>query len=165
MIVFFLNSGLFKPLVIILNIPLLPLVVVSFIVAANNNSIKWFIISSIMFFCYSLIMFVTYRYSKSKRYFIKIYNDKVKICSPNMSGNEQNITIEHRDIIKLEYFGLLSFNAWLMLFNYVCPQCVFITFLKDGEEHSKHIGYLNRKDFLQISRYGYFVCTKNNKNL
>lgn len=50
------------------------------------------------------------------------------------------------NVIKLEYYKLFSVKSWLLLYNYVLPHSLYITYEFEGKEICKHIGYPNFRD-------------------
>lgn len=103
-----------------------------------------------MLLIYALSVFGLYKLSKSKKYYLHLdENNIITIKYPNVN-NTLDLKIHVREIVKIEYYKISSIKSWCMLFNYVCPQCVYITYLSDGIEVCKHIGYPNFKMINEI---------------
>ena len=82
-----------------------------------------------------------YKYSKSKKYFLILRGNSIIIKYPNISHTSQEIMLNSNDIIKAEYYRISSVKAWCMLYNYVLPQCLYITYMLNGQEICKLVGY------------------------
>ena len=61
----------------------------------------------------------------------------------NFQG-ETNIKIKYDEIKQVEYFKINTIKGWSVLQAYVLPQSVFITFVYNGVEQKKFIGYLDK---------------------
>ena len=147
----YLNSGFFKPMFIILSISLLPLTVACWWLTLASFEIERFIVSLIMLLSYIAVIILTYRYSKSKKNYISKETDNVLfIYSLDFFHNTKFLKLDICNIVKIEYYKISSIRGWCMLFNYLFPQCVFITYLSDGKEVCQHIGYPN---FKEISKF------------
>lgn len=138
---FYLNSGFFKPMSIITTLIFGPLAVMLSIAAISDFQVKWFVGFLIMIGFYFAVLGGLHRYSNSKRNFIRVEPDQVTIQYNGMCMQLQCV-----DIVKIEYYRISSILAWLMLENFVAPQCVYVTFINNGANICKHIGYLNYND-------------------
>ena len=142
----YLNNGFFKPMLIIVSVIVFPLLIGCFICILLDYRIELFITSITLFFVYGAIICALYKYSKTKKFYMFAKNnDSIFVKYPNL--NTRNfIEIDLCDIRKMEYYKISSIRAWGMLCNYVCPQCVYITYESEGKEVCKHIGYPNLKE-------------------
>ena len=57
----------------------------------------------------------------------------MEIVYPNIGSGKGKINIEYDKIIRFEYYKITSIRAWLQLYNYVTPQCVYITYTDDDD--------------------------------
>ena len=135
-----LNTGFFKPMFIITSAIALPLIVACWIVTFTSFRSEVLITSLIFVFGYFAAVFGIYKYSKNKKEYICVKDGFIVV---NHFGRNQtnNLKINLHSIVKMEYYKITSLKAWCMLYNYVCPQCVFITYEKDGKELCELIGY------------------------
>lgn len=141
----YLNTGLFKPILMIFSVLLLPLSFSCCILTFTDFRIELFFISLIMILLYFVIIIGGYKHSKTKKNYLFIENDFIVINYYNLRCAKINV----QDIKKIEYYKISSIKAWGMLFNCVCPQCAYITYIYDEKEVCEHIGY---PDFNRISK-------------
>ena len=151
----YLNTGVFKPMMIIISIIYFPIAIASAFILFSELRLEIIVVSVLLFVFYLFCSFGIYKHSVSKKYFITTNNDYITIKYPNIGTQE--LTLKSNQILKIEYYKLSSIVAWYNLCNYICPQCVFITFIYDGKEMCKHIGYPN---FDEISK----LCAEFNVN-
>ena len=133
----YLNEGSFKPSLILISIIVLPTSIASWILTFVDFRIELFIVSFLMLGCYFLFVWGIYKHSKTKKYYLFVEDKAVVINYPNLNC----FKVDMHDIIKIEYYKILSIRAWCMIFNCVFPQCAYITYLKNGKEICNHIGY------------------------
>lgn len=90
-------------------------------------------------------------YPYRKNYMI-LNADAMIVRSPFINSIEPQ-TIAYSEIICLEYYTYFSAKSWLMLLtSFVAPQSVFIIYTKNGEKRSSLIGYLERKQIIDIAQ-------------
>ncbi len=143
----YLNVGFFKPMLILLSIIILPITIVLFVLNILDFRIESFILTLIIFAIYILSVFGAYKFSKNKNFYLKSNEDGyIEIKYPNISDDNLHFEIMTNAIIKIEYYKISSFKAWCMLYNTVLPQCAYITYIFEGKEMCKHIGYPNYKE-------------------
>ena len=134
----YLNKGFFKPMCIILSLTLLPLDIGCWGLTFYDFTIGRLLVSLIMLISYIAILIGIYLYSKkAKAEHLFFENDFLVVNYPNMKCAK----IKACDIVKIEYYKILSIKAWCMLFNTVGPQCAYITYLYNGKEICNFIGY------------------------
>ena len=143
----YLNNGFFKPMLIIVSVIIFPLLTGCLVCTLLDYKVELFITGIILFFVYAAIAYALYKYSKTKRYYMFAEKDSIFVKYPNFNA-ANFIKIDLCDIRKVEYYKISSVRAWGMLCNYVCPQCVYITYESGGKEVCKLLGY---PDFKEIS--------------
>lgn len=67
-------------------------------------------------------------------------------------NGKTKIELQFDEIIQFEYYRMNSIRGWLMLFSYIAPKCVFLTYNVKGNKQTKFIGYLDIKDVKEISK-------------
>ena len=145
----YLNTGFFKPAIILFSIIFLPMIIGCCVLTFFDFRLELLIISLIMVLGYMLFVFGIYKYSKTEKYFLaKQENDCIIINYPNVS-RDNFLTLSCDDIVRIEYYKIMSVKAWWMLVSCVGPQCAYITYLCDNKEICKLIGY---PDYNQISQ-------------
>lgn len=147
----FLNIGLFKPSCILTSVVILPITIASWVLVFANFKIGLFVVSLLMLLCYFAIVFWLYKYSKTEKYYLFEEDNVLIINYPKVDGKCYS-QINVCSILKMEYYKISSAKSWCMLYNYVSPQCVYITYVVDGKEVCQHIGY---PEFNKISK----LCT------
>jgi hypothetical protein len=135
-----LSAGFFKPFVIILSIIILPGALGCCVLAFLDFRAELVVISAVLCIIYIASVFLTYRLSRKKEYYLSFADGALEICYPNIDKRGV-LRLEADEVVKLEYYKLSSLKAWCMLHNCICPQCVFITYIKNGIQLCKHIGY------------------------
>ena len=142
----YLNKAFFKPILILESILFLPLSTVFLIACILNFSIALLIGLGLLVSVYAISTIFLYQYSNSHRYWLTMEDDWLMISYPNIMDNSTELRICKKDIVKIEYYRLFSVRSWLMLHNYVCPQCAFITFVHDDKKYHKLCGYPDYKE-------------------
>ena len=152
------NAGLFKPLFILISVIFIPLLTLGITSTIFGYKIEFLIGTLMILLFYLVSIFGIYRYAKSKKHYTIINENSITINYPSscvdlndLTYDYQEITIHFNDIIRIEYYKILSLKSWFILpFNFLCPQCAFITFHYNDEELYKHIGYLNYNDIKKL---------------
>ena len=148
----YLNAGFLKPMVIILSVVVLPMFIACLLFTIANFELWLLAVSIVLLFVYFLSVFGVYKYSKTTKYYLVVQEDNsIAIKYPNLQSDTNCLILVPENIVKIEYYRLASIRAWCMLYNYVCPQCAYITYVDDGGEICKHIGY---PDFKKIRQLG-----------
>lgn len=138
----YLNKGFFKPMFILISTIILPVLIA--LLATNIKSFQFssFFILGVLILGYLLLVLKIYQYSMSKRnYLIVKEQTLLMIKYPNISANDDFLSLNLVDIIKIEYYRMSSIKSWGMLYNYVCPRCAYITYLYQGNLMVRHLGY------------------------
>ena len=147
----YLNQALFRPMCILLSIVFLPISIACWVITFLDFRIEVLIVSVCVFLFYIATLFVTYNYSKTIKYFLCKKNDLIIIKYHSLNNNGF-FEIPICNIINIEYYRLSSIKGWCMLYNYVCPQCAYITYLNDEKEISLHIGYPTQNDIENLCK-------------
>jgi len=137
----YLNKGSFVPIVIMISVIFAPITIactLSFLMDFQLPILTLFL-TSFVFYCVSALL--AYISSASKRYAIQIIAGKIMINYPNLCRDSRELVLAPDAIVKMEYYKLSSIHAWCMLHNYILPRCVFLTYVCDGKQVCKHIGY------------------------
>ena len=135
-----LSSGVFKPMCILASILLLPSSFTCLALFLFNPSASMLIIALFFFLCYAAVLILTYRDSRKEDHYLHLLDNRLVIYYPNL-GKASPLSIEISKIVNIEFYKISSIRAWLMLFNYVCPQCAYINYKMGEKEECKFIGY------------------------
>jgi hypothetical protein len=68
--------------------------------------------------------------------------DCLKIKYPNISKTSDEIILEYQNIQQIDFYGIASIKSWVMLFDYICPNSVFVTYRDSSEITRVFAGYL-----------------------
>ena len=137
----YLNAGFFKPMVILIGVIFLPINIACNLLYCFDHRTELLIVSTVLFLLFVATVIGVHKHSKSKRYFLSVNDNSVTIKYPNVCSDMQELVLNCTQIIKIEYYRLSSIRGWCLLVNYVLPQCVYMTYMQEGKECRKLIGY------------------------
>ena len=100
---------------------------------------------------YLTLIFVFLKLCKKQNHYLLIEKDRVEIAFLDFTDGENKIELKFDQILKLEYYRINSIRGWLMLFSYILPKCVYITFILEDKVQKKFIGYMDIDDVEKIS--------------
>ena len=147
----YLNSAEFKPFVILISVAILPVIISLLILNLFAFRISLLVILMMIVVGFVVAILVVYNNSKTKKYYLKVHKTHLELKYPNIGNGRNELKVEYENIIRLEYYKITSFRAWLMLYNYVLPKCVYITYTENGNVINELIGYMNYDDVKKIS--------------
>lgn len=137
---YYLSEGAFQPLCIMINTPM-TIFVILYLFSSSSFILKLIFTLSLLFFTLGMDI-ITYAICNSKRYYMLFCPDCLKIKYPNISKTSDEIILEYQNIKQIDFYGMTSIKAWAMLFNYICPNSVFVTYCDFNETREVFIGYL-----------------------
>ena len=143
---FYTNEGIFKPMFILLSIIMLPLSICLWALTCMDFRVGLFIVSMVFLFGYFAAVLGIYKFSKSKKEHLSLENDALLV----KFGDENVLRVETKNIVKLEYYKISSLKSWFLLFNYVSPQCVYITYKSAEECIRVFVGYLKYSSVVKL---------------
>ena len=147
----YLNSGFFTPFCIFISIAFLPISSACLVLTIFDFRMEMLIVTLIFWLIYFLILWGAHKFSVSKKYFLCTdEKDFIIIHYPNVLRDLHHLKLNTSTIVKMEYYRISSFRAWCMLYNCVCPQCLYITYLYNGNEEKSFIGYPNFNEMKKI---------------
>ena len=158
---FYLKSGIFIPLVIILSMPPALIIFIALVVPwSGDESVRIFIGLGVIALVYALLIFLIYKLSKSKKYYLIVQEDEVIINYPNLSQEGKEKRIAKSDIVEFVYIRLYSIKGWLFSLldlTTLVPCSVTIFYNENGEEKSHVIGHLKAKEIKKLCEDNNFV--------
>lgn len=154
---FFLQSGFFIPMIILWSVFFVPIILLTLAGTIYERTLPLIIILSVLIILYAFSLFVFYKLSKSKKYYLIAHEDRIIINYPNFSQTDKGKCVMKSDIVKIEYYRLLSIRGLLNLHNYVLPRCVFLTYIENEKEKCKLIGYLKPKEIKKFCEDNNFM--------
>ena len=131
---------------------LIPCVGIMINTDTTSNPVKIIFVIVLLVLIYWLLILITYWTIHIEKNYMILNADAMIVRSPFINSIEPQ-TIAYSEIICLEYYTYFSAKSWLMLLtSFVAPQSVFIIYTKNGEKRSSLIGYLERKQIIDIAQ-------------
>lgn len=149
---YYLEPKQFKPGIILAGFMFVPCILGLIIVNILFFRTELLIILLIFFLIYLIDIFFLFRQSKKKNHYLLVKNNEIELFFVDLIDGQIKLELQFDQIIQFEYYRINSIKGWLMLFSYTLPKCVYITYLKDGENITKFIGYLDIKEIKEISQ-------------
>lgn len=94
-----------------------------------------------------IYIFIYYFYIKKesniKKYYLKVKEDSLEILYPNITKNEEILTINFNNIEKIEYYKMNSIKSLFFSFisRTVLQKSMIITYYENNEKKENLIGY------------------------
>ena len=142
----YLNKAYFKPALILWSILFLPAIIACIIIIIVDKSYEVLIAIAICALLYSMFIIFSYLYSKSKKNFLQIENDKIEIVYPNINKGKHTLSLNFKDIKYFDLYTVKSLTTWISLFNGLLPGFVCLTYEYEGEIFQDCIGYMACKE-------------------
>ena len=149
---YYLDEKQFKPAMILFGIPFIPCIIGLIIVNVLLFEIKLLIMLLIIIGIYLTIVTILWKLSKRRNHYFLIKDNVIEFGIYDSINGKVKLEVEFDKIVRFEYFRINSIKGWLMLFSYVFPKCVYLTYNENGEEQTKFIGYLDIRDIKEISK-------------
>ena len=146
-----LSEKQFKPTIIFLSIIFYPLLLGVLAVLISSFDIMILIIFLMLLLVYVVLIIFYKKISNNKNHNLIIYDCKMVINYPNINNVKHILEISYDSIIKLEYYKITSLVSWFQLLNGIVPKCVFITYIKNGEEVCELMGHMELNDIKKIA--------------
>lgn len=149
---YYLEQKQFKPAMILLSIPFVPCI--SGLIIANILLLKieLLIMLSIIIGIYLIIVIILWKLSKRKKHYLLLKDHMIELEFYDSTSGKVKLEVQFDEIVRFEYYRINSIKGWLMLFSYIFPKCVYLTYNANGVEQTKFIGYLDIKDIKEISK-------------
>ncbi len=147
----YLSKGFFRPVFSIFFTFLYALTIGCVALTICGFTIARLIVS--ILFCIASILgtIALYKASKSKKHYLSKENDgSIVIKYP--SGSEEMLTLAMSDIVSIEYYRILSLNAFLVLTSGMFPNCAYVNYSMDGKVERKFIGYPKFNELSELCR-------------
>lgn len=147
----YLSKGFFLSAFILMSIPLLPLTVTSIVFLIKTFQSEYLFCALISMFLYALLAFISYKISQGKKYYLSVDNEKrMTIKYPNFTTDNDAWCINCSDVLRVEYYKILSIRSLLLLLDHNGPHACFIVCVLDGKEVYKFIGYPSYAQIKQL---------------
>lgn len=149
---YYLEQKQFKPAMILFSIPFIPCIIGLIIANIMLLKIELFIILVIIIGIYLTIIVILLKISRRKTYYLLIKDNIIELEFHDFINNKTKIELQFKEMLQIKYYRINSIRGWLMLFSYVLPKCVYLTYNVNGEEQTKFIGYLDINEVKEISK-------------
>lgn len=149
---YYLDQKQFKPTMILFGIPFVPCIIGLIIANIMLLKIEWLIMLFIILSIYLIIVIISWKLSKRKNYYLLIKDNIMELNFYDSINGKTKLELQFGEVIKFEYYRINSIRSWLMLFSYIFPKCVYLTYTVNKKEQTKFIGYLDIKDVKDISK-------------
>ena len=148
---YYLEQKQFKPAMVLFGLLFIPILIGINIANVVFFRVELLIVSLVVLIVYLSIILFFWRLSKRKEHYLLINKNGVEILFHDSISGKIKVELSFEQIIKIEYYRINSIRSWFMLYSYVFPKCVYITYKIGGEEQTKFIGYMDLKDIKQIA--------------
>ena len=148
---YYLEQKQFKPEMVLFGILFIPCIFGLVIANIMLFKIQLLVILLIVLAIYLTLVFVLWKLSKRKNYYFSIMDDRVEIVFHDFTIGKTKLELQFNQIVKMEYYRMSSVKGWLMLYSYIFPKCVYITYNIEGKLQTKFIGYMDIKDVKEIA--------------
>lgn len=149
---YYLRPREFLGLAIICSILFVPIIIVSIILCIISFEIKALIILLVSFALYLLIMFICWKVTRNKDYYLLVKENGLEMVIEGLSGKEK-LELKYNQIIKIEYYKITSITNWIFVFfQFFCIRCAYITYIANAEEVTRLIGCLSYKEIKEIAQ-------------
>ena len=149
---YYLENKQFKPAMILFGIPFIPSIIGLIIANIMVFEIELLIVLLLVLVVYITIVLILWKISKRKNHYLLLKNDEIEIVFHDFFNGKTKLELPYNKIKNIEYYRITSLKGWLMLFSYVFPKCVYITYEINGEEQTKFIGYMDYKDVKEVAK-------------
>lgn len=146
-----LSHAQFKPTVILLSLIFVPLILATLILCLLDNMFDIFMLFVCLTVSYTLIIIILSKIFKRNKYCLVLYDAYFVATYPNLGKRCGHIQVTYEDIVRLEYYKISSLKSWLLLFNYVVPQSVFITYKCKNEIITELLGYMEYEEIKKLT--------------
>lgn len=149
---YYLERKKFKPAMILFGTSFIPCIIGLIIANIILFKVELLVMLLLVIFIYLIIVFNLWKLSKRKNYYLQVKEDVIELDFYDSIDGKIKLELQFKQIIKFEYYRINSIKGWLMLFAYIFPKCVYMTYNINGDEQTKFIGYLDIKDIKEISK-------------
>lgn len=149
---YYLDEKQFKPAMILFGILFIPSIIGLLIFNIVNFEIGLFILLLAFLFIYIGIILIVWKTSKRREHYLLLNDEGVEIVFYDSLDGKKKLELSFCQIKKIDYYRINSLEGWLVLFSFIYPKCVYITYTINGEEWTKFIGYMDYKDIKGIAK-------------
>lgn len=149
---YYLRPREFLELAIICSILSVPINIGLIISCIISFALDLLIILLVSFAIYLLIMFICWKVTRNKDYYLLVKENGLEMVIEELGSNEK-LELKYNQIIKIEYYKITSITNWIFeFFQIFCIRCAYITYIANAEEVTKLIGCLSYKEIKEIAQ-------------
>lgn len=148
---YYLDQKQFKPALILFSVFFIPTILSLIVALSFLFEVELLIILFAIVALYLMLILVLWRISVRKTHCLSICEDSITINYPNVNDGKGILKLSITQIKKIDYYKITSLSGWMMLFNYVYPKSVFITYSTSGTEKTDFVGYMDLHDLQKIA--------------
>ncbi len=149
---YYLEQKQFKPAMILFGIPFIPCIIGLIIANLLLFKLELLIMLSIIIGVYLIIVIILWKLSKRKNHYLLLKDNEIELEFVDSIKGKIKLEVQFDEIVRFEYYRINSIKGWVMLFSYIFPKCVYLTYNSNGEEQKKFIGYLDIGDIKEVSK-------------
>ena len=140
---YYLRPREFLGLAIIYSIVFVPIIIGLIISCIISFALDLLIILLVSFAIYLLIMFICWKVTRNKDYYLLVKENGLEMVIEELGSNEK-LELKYNQIIKIEYYKITSITNWIFeFFQIFCIRCAYITYIANAEEVTRLIGCLS----------------------
>ena len=148
---FYLNKAQFEPAMILFGLLFIPCIIALIVANFMFSGLVVFLTLILVLAIYIVIVIFNLKESQKTDYYLLLNNQEMEIVYHDLILSKTKINLSFDQINRIEYYRMNSLKGWSMLYSYLYPKCVFMTYTLNGEEKTVFIGYLNYEDIKMIT--------------
>lgn len=149
---YYLEEKQFLPLVLLFSVVFVPIIIglmVINIVSYNTTSL---VILLCCLIAYGLIIFAIWKVSRKKKHYLLLKEQSIEVVYHDIYKGTTKLELSYDQIVQLEYYRLFTIRWIGLLHSSLVSQCVFMTYMNNGNQIERHIGYMNYRDAKEITQ-------------
>ena len=147
-----LSKGQLFPLSILCSIVCVPLIVGLIVYVCVDYKMPVLVILCLSLAIYIVLMLVIWRISSKRDYYFLIDETHVEIVFLDMFSGKTKLILDQEQIKKIAFDRPTLKNFLKCALTLSLPNRVDITFIENGEEKTKAIGHIRRRDAEEIAQ-------------
>lgn len=137
-----------------ISICIVPIIISLIVSCILLNKISIYVILCCFIFIYIFVILILKKESNIKKYYLKVNEDSLEILYPNITKNEEILTVSFNNIEKIEYYKMNLIKALFFSFisRTVLQKAMIITYYENNEKKENLIGYAELADIKEICK-------------
>lgn len=119
-----------------ISICIVPIIISLIVSCILLNKISIYVILCCFIFIYIFVILILKKESNIKKYYLKVNEDSLEILYPNITKNEEILTVNFNNIEKIEYYKMNLIKALFFSFisRTVLQKAMIITYYENNEK-------------------------------